>query len=127
MPDYAIVMPPGSPGVGTPPASTPGAPATAKAALSFPMLILAAVIVAAGIYVVDQIDSKAGWLLAFLVLLGVAFGYKDFGNELTGLFSGAVSQQQSAVPASDIGTGGNPLPVAPPTTVVVGPVGPITA
>lgn len=56
-------------------------------ALGFPTLVFAAMIVAAGIWVVSEMDNRAGWLLAFLVLLGVAFRYKSFGDEIIGLLS----------------------------------------
>ena len=83
---------------------------------SFPNLVLATIIVSSGIYIVDQYDSRAAWLLAFLVLLVVAFRYKNFGNELLGLLNAPTINQQTA-------TTQQPKP----PSIVVGPMGPITA
>lgn len=78
------------------------------------MMVLATLVVGAGIYVVDQFDSRAAWLLAFLVLLGVAFGYKDFGNQLTSLLGGTPQQQSNSAAAGQLMPGQQgPLPVTP--------------
>lgn len=66
---------------------TPGPMPTQLADVPFPMLVLAAVIVGAGIYYVSQWDKASGWALAFLILLTVAFGYPAFGSEITKLFN----------------------------------------
>lgn len=66
--------------------------------LSFPALILAGVVVTGGIYIADEIDSRAAWLLAFLILLGIAFSYRSFGDELVSLVSGASTNQQTTQP-----------------------------
>lgn len=78
----------------------------------FPMLIFAAMIVAAGIYAVDEAyNSRAAWLLAFLVMLTIAFRYQHFGDELIQMFGGSPKQETNPSPAS-----------SPP---IVGPTGPI--
>src|SRR6266496_3255361 len=87
-----------------------------REAVSFPMLIFAALVVGAGIYVVSEITPAGGWLLAFLVLLIVAFSYRDFGNEIVQLFSGVAPNQQPMT-WTDIPN------VMPP---VVGPMGPLS-
>jgi hypothetical protein len=56
------------------------------------MLVLAALVLASGIWIVDKIDETAAWLLAFLLLLTLAFSYKTFSDELTGLLSTQASQ-----------------------------------
>ena len=69
----------GNPIVPTPPPALKDVP--------FPILLLAAVIVGASVYYVAQIDSKSGWLLAFLILLAIAFAHPTFSNELTQILS----------------------------------------
>lgn len=94
-----------------------------KEPLGFPTLVLAAVIVSAGIYMVDQMSPKAAWLLAFLVLLGVAFGYRSFGDELVKLLGGS---PQTAQPGQPSGQASQGVPsVQPSDGSVLGPVGPI--
>lgn len=93
-----------------------------KEPLGFPTLVLAAVIVSAGIYVVDQMSPKAAWLLAFLVLLGVAFGYRSFGDEIVKLLGGA----PHIGPVQPSGQASQGVPsVQPADGSVLGPVGPI--
>lgn len=88
--------------------------------MTFPTLILAALVVASGIYIADQFDERAAWLLAFLVLLGIAFRYRKFGDELSGLLSAQSGNKETNAPpdkAQDV----------KPANIVVGPTGPITA
>ena len=94
-------------------------PVPPEKGIPFPTFILAGLIVGAGIYLVDQINSRAAWALAFLVLLTVAFSYKSFGTELTGILTGKTDQP----PAQ-----GNAIVPVPETSGngIVGPVGPIT-
>jgi hypothetical protein len=76
--------------------------------MSFPILALAAVIVSAGIYVVDRADARAAWLLAFLILLTIAFKYPSFGGELTKLLGSTSAppsnQQSGSEPANQTAT-----------------------
>ena len=65
--------------------------------MSFPELLLAGFIVAAGIFALDQFSPAAAWLLTILVLLMIALRYPDLSKE----FSKAVSVS---------GTGGNQDP-----------------
>lgn len=55
--------------------------------MSFPELMLAGLIVAAGIYALDQFSPASAWLLTLLVLLIIALRYQDFGNELRNILS----------------------------------------
>jgi hypothetical protein len=48
----------------------------------FPTLVFAGIIVAAGVWYVDSIDSRAGWGLAILIVLIIAFSYPSFDSEL---------------------------------------------
>jgi len=64
--------------------------AAGAASIPFPMLVLAAIVVGAGIYYVAQWDDTAGWLLAGLILLGIAFAYPTFPGEISKIF-GATS------------------------------------
>lgn len=57
----------------------------------FPTVAFAAVIVGAGIFMVDQFDARAAWLLAFLILLTIAFRYPSFGDELGKILGGSNS------------------------------------
>lgn len=55
--------------------------------MSFPELVLAGLVVAAGIYTLDQFNSTAAWLLTFLILMIIAFRYQSFSDQLTRLLS----------------------------------------
>jgi len=63
---------------------------------SFPLLALAAVIVGAGVFLVAEWDRRAGWALAFLLLLGIALRYPSFGAELVKLLGGSAPNQQNS-------------------------------
>lgn len=47
--------------------------------------ILAAFVVGSGIWLVDKADSRAAWLLAFLILLVIALHYPSVGTEFASL------------------------------------------
>jgi|SRR5215471_13809348 len=96
----AIVTPDASGGAAS------GASGGSFQTLGFPTVALAAVIVGAGIYIASQYDTKAGWLLAFIILLAIAFRYPSFGDEITKLLSAPVSNQQTS---SDVSTEGNAI------------------
>jgi len=66
------------------------------------MLVLAAIVVGAGIYYVAQWDETAGWLLAGLILLGIAFAYPTFPGEISKIF-GATSSAPSSPNAAQNG------------------------
>lgn len=51
--------------------------------MSFPELVLAGLIVAAGIYGISELNETAGWLLAVLVILIIALRYQKFADELS--------------------------------------------
>jgi hypothetical protein len=68
--------------------------------LPFPILALAAMVVGAGIYMVDRIDPRAAWLLAFLILLTIAFKYPSFGGELSKVFTSVNNQQSGTNPGN---------------------------
>jgi hypothetical protein len=55
--------------------------------MSFPELALAGMIVAAGIFALDQFSPTSAWLLAVLVLMTVAFRYQAFSSELKNIVS----------------------------------------
>jgi hypothetical protein len=55
--------------------------------MTFPELILAGMVVAAGIYALDQFSSGAAWMLTILILMIVAFRYQAFASELSKLLS----------------------------------------
>lgn len=61
----------------------------------FPTLALAAVIVGAGVFLTAQYSARAAWLLAFIIMLGIALRYPTFADELTKLLGGSVSNQQT--------------------------------
>lgn len=44
-------------------------------------------VVAAGIYALDQFSPTSAWLLTFLILMTIAFRYQDFAKQLSGLVS----------------------------------------
>jgi hypothetical protein len=95
---------PGGNAIVTPPGTDGGSGSTT---LPFPVLALAAVIVGAGIYAVDRVDNRAAWLLAFLILLTIAFKYPSFGNELSTLLGASKSNQQNANAPTTQGNTGN--------------------
>jgi hypothetical protein len=64
--------------------------------MSFPELILAGMVVAAGIYMLEQFDATAAWLLTFLLLIIIAMRYQAFATELGKLLSNS-----SAAPNQD--------------------------
>ena len=82
--------------------------------IPFPMLLLASLVVGAGIFYVAKFDTKAGWLLAFIILLAIAFAHPNFSDELTTLLKTATPN----APTSAVTGGAN--------GVVVGPTGPIS-
>jgi F0F1-type ATP synthase assembly protein I len=55
--------------------------------VSFPELVLAGLIVGAGIYALDQFSATAAWLLTFLLLLIIGFRYEAFASELSKILS----------------------------------------
>lgn len=55
--------------------------------MSFPELVLAAMIVAAGIFALDQFSPTAAWLLTILILMTIAFRYQSFADELAKILS----------------------------------------
>ena len=55
--------------------------------MSFPELMLAGFIVAAGIFALDQFSPAAAWLLTALVLLMIALRYPDLSKEFSKLLS----------------------------------------
>lgn len=55
--------------------------------MSFPELVLAGMIVAAGIVLLGEFNSTAAWLLTALVLIIVAMRYQDFATELSKILS----------------------------------------
>jgi murein DD-endopeptidase MepM/ murein hydrolase activator NlpD len=69
--------------VTTTPQTTTAPSGNTSKTIPFPELVFAAIIVGAGIYYAYTIDSRAGWGLALLVILGIAFGYPQFQTELT--------------------------------------------
>jgi len=82
----------------------------------FPLVMLAAVIVSAGIWLADEINPRAAWALALLVLLTVAFGYSHFGDQLVQIFGGKPS-------SGGLNTGVSQQTPTP--GGLVGPVGPV--
>jgi hypothetical protein len=55
--------------------------------MSFPELLLAGLIVGAGIVALDQFSSGAAWMLTVLILLIVAMRWQQFPSELAKLVS----------------------------------------
>jgi len=55
--------------------------------VSFPELVLAGLIVAAGIFTLDQVNSTAAWMLTILLLIIIAFRYQAFATELSKILS----------------------------------------
>jgi preprotein translocase subunit Sec61beta len=55
--------------------------------VTFPELALAGMVVAAGIFALDQFSPTSAWLLTVLILLMVAMRYQKFSSELAGLVS----------------------------------------
>jgi hypothetical protein len=55
--------------------------------MSFPELVLATLIVAAGIFALDQFSPASAWMLTILILLIIAFRYQSFASELSKLLS----------------------------------------
>jgi len=55
--------------------------------VSFPELILAGLIVSAGIFALDQFSPQAAWLLTILLLIIIALRYQQFATELGKLLS----------------------------------------
>lgn len=55
--------------------------------MSFPELVLAGLIVAAGIYGLSEFNETAAWLLTFLVILTIALRYQKFADELSKILS----------------------------------------
>jgi hypothetical protein len=55
--------------------------------VTFPELALAGMVVAAGIYALDQFNPTAAWLLTLLVLMTIAFRYQEFANQLSSIVS----------------------------------------
>jgi amino acid permease len=76
--------------------------------MTFPELILAGTIVAAGIFALDQFSSTGAWLLTILVLLIIAMRWSSFASELSGIvssFSPAPNQDPNFNPSTgSIGT-----------------------
>jgi len=89
------------------------APAGA-ASIPFPMLVLAAIVVGAGIFYVSQYDSTSGWLLAGLILLAIAFAYPTMAGEIGKLFGNSATTVSSPNAASN-------------GSVTVGPTGPVSS
>ena len=81
------------------------------------MLVLASLVVGAGIYYVAKIDAKSGWLLALIILMAIAFAHPNFSGELT-----SILKTTGATPAG----GNTPASSGSPNGVVVGPNGPIS-
>lgn len=65
--------------------------------MSFPELLLAGLIVAAGIFVMEQYNSTAAWLLTILILLTIAFRWGKFADQLASVVSlfGVTPKQDS--------------------------------
>jgi hypothetical protein len=74
--------------------------------MSFPELVLASMVVAAGIFVLDMFSPEAAWLLTILILLIVAYRYQAFANELSKILS-----VSSPVPNQDPNFDPNPGPI----------------
>lgn len=85
--------------------------------IKFPNIIFPAVIVAAGIYYVSTINTRAAWGLAILIVLVIAFAYQSFNQELldilgmtntsTGPNTGVTSQTQTpSGPVGPVGPAG---------------------
>lgn len=55
--------------------------------MSFPELVLAGLIVSAGIFALDQFSPTSAWMLTVLILMIIAFRYQSFADELTKLLS----------------------------------------
>lgn len=55
--------------------------------MSFPELLLAGMVVAAGIFALDQFSSGAAWMLTILLLIIVAMRYQQFATELSKILS----------------------------------------
>lgn len=91
-----------------------------RGASDFPTLALAALIVGSGIWIADQFDSRAAWLLVFLVLLMLAFSYPTFASEIADLLSAATPNQQTTSPAT--ATLATPVPQQ---ELLIGPTGPV--
>jgi hypothetical protein len=76
--------------------------------MTFPELMLAGMIVAAGIFALDQFSSGAAWMLTILILLVIALRYKQFADELSNIlspFSPAPNQDPNFDPSTgSIGT-----------------------
>jgi hypothetical protein len=70
---------------------------------AFPTIALAAVIVGAGVYLTYEFDKRAGWGLAFIILLGIALRYPSFADELTKLLGGTPSNQQTVINPHPLG------------------------
>jgi hypothetical protein len=88
--------------------TTTAASGTTTPEIPFPELVFAAVIVGAGIYYLYTVDSRAGWALAGLVVLAIAFGYPQFQTELTAILKNI----QTVTPGNTV-TAGNPSNAQP--------------
>ena len=55
--------------------------------MSFPELVLAGLIVAGGIFALDQFSPPAAWMLTILLLIIIAFRYQQFASELSKILS----------------------------------------
>lgn len=74
------------------------------ASVPFPELVFAAIIVGAGIYYAYSVDYRAGWGLAILIILLVAFGYPQFQTELIAILGNI----QSVTPGNTTSSIPNP-------------------
>lgn len=96
--------------VTTTPQSTTAPSGNTTPLVPFPELVFAAIIVGAGIYYAYTVDYRAGWGLAILIVLLIAFAYPQFQTELMAI----LGQIQTVTP----GNTASPLPTINPGNAI---------